>query len=485
MSDNILIEYARERLANRSVPHFKIKRSKFICNFLPSDFITRFNTEEELLKLLGRKKRQQLSNLASFFNALKHLTTNYLKCDSCPDIAQGQKQNTHRNISSICAGFEYPVSIIPLSARNKLMISLYGNSTSAQRVIKLLRTIGGIQAVTSKHRFGNTHPELNFSTLYAYNKQVEKTVLQLAKKLNVPIIKPADDLAHLTENFPIEPTIFAQIRVSSKLHIKTNCSDDQIREMLAKKYSRLIAQRLAKILEMNESLPTEQHIQFNWKITRGKASIKKIGIRATSRIVSLKEHKNENSDYSGKWRWQYLSEHFGNSGYWHYDVRGSIYQITRLLNHGDWAGNSIDPYKLMFGSEFQSDADRQAYKSLCMALYFDRPKCIIIHNQLKTPNMLRKYGAKPIEDELIAAKQSMENFTGRSFDSEIFLHESLMYIDFVYALRKKKVDVVQIYDGFYFSRKDLIDVESLMRQTAANYYKDYMEFVRSESSSCD
>ena len=177
----------------------------------------------------------------------------------------------------------------------------------------------------------------------------------------------------------------------------------------------------------------------------------KVGIRATSQIVSLKEHENENLGYTGKWRRDYLREiGFDKDSF---DVHGSIYQITHLLNTGDPITNDIDPYREMFGP--MTDEERAAAKSMAMPLYFDRPNCILNHMKDRIPETWKRYGGKEgLQYVINDYCDKMFRYTGKSLDSEVFLHESLIYLDFVYALWKEHaIDCVQIYDGFYFSKK--------------------------------
>ena len=461
---------------NKSIDHNGSSRDNFIFDFKESDFKRYSNTKDALLISLGRKKFEILKKLGMFFEEYKHVTSNYLDNSFKYD---NQDNKSSLELSSICPTFKRQVSIIPISSRQKNMIRMFKNKSSADRVIRLLKRIGGIQAVSTKHRFNCRNANKNFAILYAYNKKVEKLVLNTVKEMGIKLPNKMKYVMEFNKDCFIDQEVYDQLKVSCGLNIKTNLSDEKIKDMLTNKYSYLIANRLRKIIEMNEILPKEQQIQFDWNITRSKGKIRKIGIRATSKIVSLKEHENENIDYRGKWRKEYLEEHFGYGKYMGYDVRGSIYQISHLLNYGEWIGNWIDPYREMFGVEFESKADRNAYKSICMSLYFDNPNCIIPHNRLKTPESLERFGSDQIQGAIKEAERNMVEFTGRKLGSEIFLHESLLYIDFIYKLRKLGLDVVQIYDGFYYPESSKIDLENLLSETAIEYYQDYLGFQSS------
>ena len=81
----------------------------------------------------------------------------------------------------------------------------------------------------------------------------------------------------------------------------------------------------------------------------------------------------------------------------------------------------------------------------------------------------------------------MRGFTGDKFFNEVFLHESLIYIDFVHALREMGIDVVQIYDGFYL-RKGLVaehELEWMMRECAMKYLAEYRAWLKRDGQAVD
>ena len=224
---------------------------------------------------------------------------------------------------------------------------------------------------------------------------------------------------------------------------------------------------------------------FNPNLKYGKnGRLIRIGLRATNHIVSLEKDEEE---ANGKTRMEYLTEYFGTDEIQVYDVRASIYQIRRLLNFGEWIGNGQDPYEKMFGRPFKNKAEREAYKSFCMSLYFDNPNEIYAHNRRAIPFCVSQYGKGAIKDAIFKAEESMRGFTGDKFFNEVFLHESLMYIDFVHTLREMGIEGVQIYDGFYL-RKGLVaehDLEWMMRECAMKYLADYRAWLKGDGLTAD
>ena len=74
----------------------------------------------------------------------------------------------------------------------------------------------------------------------------------------------------------------------------------------------------------------------------------------------------------------------------------------------------------------------------------------------------------------------MTDIIGQQFDSEIFLHESCIYMQLVDELFKLGFDVIQVYDGFYVRNRDDVNqeqfndiVNDLLDSITLNYIKSY------------
>ena len=88
---------------------------------------------------------------------------------------------------------------------------------------------------------------------------------------------------------------------------------------------------------------------------------------------------------------------------------------------------------MMYGHKFDSKADRDAYKRICMRLMFG--KLSQLGNQVE--RRLSKLEDKQydrdrkniIQGTMSEAKICMYEALGSSYDSEIFLHESCIYVD--------------------------------------------------------
>lgn len=477
-SKDILIALAKERYANEE--NGSHKRKDFEKDFRPEDFKIYVKTEDELISSLGKREKTRLGNLqriGKFCNIYQPVTSNYFK--------------TYEN------GKPHPVSIFPISCLNKHLVRLFGYPKKVSRLLHICQDIGFLVRVSDKYRFNCSCKEKNFCYLYAYNKYVEHLIIDVCRKRKIDIETTEDIfsiLDKLKDGTNITPEDYERITLNA-LHIgSVDCSDEKAKGVIAQKYWKLIEPRQAKINEMNQTLPSEQRIKFDPNVKHGdvtkkhkKNIITTIGLRATSKIVSFKEHENGNEDYRGIWRWEYLRQYFNCHPYISYDVKASIYQISHLLNFGEWLGNGYDPYQFMFGGQFKDALDRTAYKMLCMCIYFNYPKRVVGNNRFKIPNCLAVYGYDTLKESIIEADKGMVSFTGRKFYNEVFLHESLLYIDFVYELRQRGIEVVQVYDGFYMREGAMSneELERLMRQCAMRYYADYRTWLIESESQVD
>ena len=431
-------------------------------------------SEKGLKSALGRKWKPNLKDIGRFAKMYQPVTSNYFKIDE--------------------EGKNHPVSVLPISCRNSNLIENFGNQSAVSRLIKKCQRIGFLVRMDKHYHFDKRRAKKNYSYYYAYNKSVEHLVVDVCRRRKIDIETPREKdytiVCTFADTVKIPQADYDRItlktgRIGLAGYNSKSAEETIKRVIMAEKYGRLIAPRLAKISAMNMRLPEEQRIVFNPNLKYSKnGRLIRIGLRATNHIVSLEKDK-ENAN--GKTRMEYLTEFLGTDKIQEYDVRASIYQISHLLNFGEWMGNGQDPYERMFGLPFKNKSEREAYKSFCMALYFDNPNEIYAHNRRAIPFCVSQYGKDAIKDAIFKAEESMRGFTGDKFFNEVFLHESLMYIDFVYALRNLGIEVVQIYDGFYL-RKGLVaeqELEWMMRECATKYLADYRTWLKGDGLAAD
>lgn len=216
-------------------------------------------------------------------------------------------------------------------------------------------------------------------------------------------------------------------------------TDEEILQGLNKSYPWLVEYQ-RKVERINRDFPDLFKIRFQPKIERGeKGNISKIGIRAYSEFCNTP---------SGKVREEILNR-AGFQEIYSHDVKSSIFRLTYLLNFGAWLPNRIDFYEAMKPKD--CGMPRNAYKLLAQRLYFCSSPERVFYS-------LAPYGWKSTIGErtenLIKLRiktywEAMRSIIGKSYRSEIFFHESNLYIDLLEELIYKGYRVAQVYDAIY------------------------------------
>ena len=418
-----------------------------VPTYTQADFRNDVTNEKKLIGLLGQRWKTNLALLRSFVELYQYLT--------------GRKQITE----------------IPISTTSKSLIRIFKDHQKVSRVLQLACMVDLLKCTREKFRFG---PYETYCKTYIYNKVVQDLIKKVAVKYGIKFTE------HIVVNCVPDNITCDQTRscyfvrgkgyrlfFSSRLRIP-NMTDEECIELLYSSYPFLSDyQRLAD--EMNRTYLhdcPEQQIVFQPSITRSKTGcITKIGIRATSPICNLKEHENANMDYRGLWRKDYLREFFGTDKIYSYDVKSSIYRVSHLMNYSEWADDSVDFYEEIYGKAFSSPAERTMFKDFCQRLYFDSARMVYSHTRDCYADLIAKgVSEQDIKQAISEMKKNMEYKLGNlSMRSEVFFHESCIYLDLVERLRSSGIRVVQIYDGFY-SDQDIGDYcRFILPDVAAKY----------------
>ena len=257
----------------------------------------------------------------------------------------------------------------------------------------------------------------------------------------------------------------------------TSISNERIIAALEERYPQV--PYYAKIVDnLNKSRPNEDKIKFKFTLKfrtkNGKRYLTKIGFRASSLLCNYKEHENANPFFMGKWRKDYFIPKYGN--YDHYDVNASIYRLTYNLNHDKALKFDQDVYEMMYGHKFDSKADRDAYKRICMRLMFG--KLSQLGNQVERRlsklenNKYDKIRREVIQDTMAEAKINMYEALGSSYDSEIFLHESCIYVDMLSKMANNQ-NISLVYDCFYYKSDYQLNIDDFntLYLSSLNSYK--------------
>lgn len=424
-------------------------------------------SKDEIVKLLKRKYIANLKRLKPFVDAMKYKTS-----------TKG-------------------VSICPISCESKFFNLLYGNPMKVSRVIQCAKEIGLLYCVNEKYQFHGYEKEFNFSKQYAYDKRVEKKLIELFDEYEI------NDQSHSINTKYV-------ISIANTFKSKSKKEKDQYERYLdymkkgrirISQQTRLALDEVYIVQGLNEMYP--QYLDMLKTIDEDNQSMSsscdydyaiptfshdkdgnttKVAIRKTNQYCTLKVRGYEDrqswdglDDKSkGRIRDYVIAKRLG--GVYENDVKSSIYRITYLLNHGVWLDREIDLYPKMAGFEFATKDERNLYKSpLAMKLYFspsiDKAISTSTYQHDETREVFKKLNARHV---LERAKDNMLNTIGESYRSEIFLHESCIYTQVAHKIRSMGYQLIQIYDGFFTNEPlDEKVFDEIVKECALEYYEKY------------
>ena len=433
-------------------------RPKFpisVNEYTQADFRNDVTDEETLVKLLGQRWKVNLALLGSFVDLYQYLT--------------GRKR----------------ITAIPIPSTSKALTRIFKDHQKVSRVLQLACKVDLLKCVGEKFRFGRYE---TYCKCYILNKVVQDLIKSLIAKHDINFTKylvvnckSKESVRDGVQGFTFDKEKHYNVLFSSRLRIP-NMTDEECLEILYRTYP-FLAEYQAIADEMNRTYladTPEQQIVFQPSINRSRTGfITSIGIRATSKVCCFKEHKNANVGYKGIWRKDYLKTFFGTDQIYSYDVKSSIYRVSHLMNFGEWADEDIDFYERIYGKNFSSPEERTMFKDFCQRLYFDSAGKLYAHTKGCFADLLAKgMGEEDIKQAISEMKDRMEYMLGNfSMNSEVFLHESCIYLDLVKALRDKGIKVVQVYDGFYSDQEITGLCKSILPDIASRYYDKLLDKI--------
>ena len=229
----------------------------------------------------------------------------------------------------------------------------------------------------------------------------------------------------------------------------------------------------------------DRQIQFipNFTWRKGNKCVIKIGIRATNCLVSAtKEKVLKNGKESNLTKDDVKSKYGLN---YKFDVASSVPRVTYLMNNGTWLDNSVDLYKKMFDKfiylcptekvEWNKET-RDIFKSFHMRGYFDTESQIAGHikRQISMKTSYNKDEWSELNYVMKSYKQAIKETIGElAYDSEIFFHESCIYMDVLFELLKKGYNVWECYDEWN-TDKEVENIQEIVNNKAISYYKQYV-----------
>ena len=422
-------------------------RKKFFCP-----------TKEMILNILKRKFVVKLTMLKPVVDVMKYKTS------------------------------EKNVSLCPISSTAKYWNLIFKNKRNVSRLIQTAQEIGLLYCANSTYQFHSFSSKSNRCKLYAYNKVVEKVLLELFKEYDISykgeaintsyIISIVDRFANHTHCNHKELQKLSDLMIKFKIRITQQTRLPLQQNYLMMGLHKMYPQYMEMIKTIDKDNSTMDSSDWDYAIpsfsyNRNGECIR-ISIRKTNQYCNLKVHNipwdTLSKEERRRTRREVIINKFGEEH--ENDVKSSIYRITYLLNHGIWLDRSHDLYPMMAGFDM-TDVERGLYKSpFCMKLYFspsiDKAIASSEFQHAGTKKLFKKINARDIFTE---ARRRMFDLIGPSFRSEIFLHESCIYTQVAHRLRNMGFKVIQIYDGFFTDKKLEQDVfDKIVEECALNYY---------------
>lgn len=375
-------------------------------------------------------------------------------------------------------------TIMPIASTSKRLISICGSQQNASNMIKYMVKIGLLGEEDTTYQFNAANEGYNKAKTYRYYYDNEVKIKEYCRENNINKYVVLNNRQSVVQKFRIENFDNDRVRFSSQLHLlkpdnySTAQFESYIEAVLYRNYPYLAYyQELADTI--NETYYAdypELSISFtpNYTWNKGNKAITKIGIRATNELVSAKREKDGNENFYGAYKEDVLDKYGLNL---EKDVTSSIPRITLSLNVGQWVPEDVDIYELIYNEYVNNhtvvqkfEKARPAIKKLHMRGYFDRPSTIGVHTRRVMANVRNKEEVdaemRIYQDAIIAAEG------GTLYGSEIFYHESCIYMDVLKELLDKGYKVWQCYDAFYASKQ----------RTTQENFKEYVTQVVEEKA---
>lgn len=412
-----------------------------------------------------------------------------------------RKWHIVRNVIEICnvVKWRFDVqSINPIACTEKRLLKKFNNKASVANQIK---NAIKLNALICCSRYSNSIEGI--AKEYWFNKEVFDSIVDIYFK-NVSDDELAEELVKEDVEDEIDIDDSAEIKDEERIRLSSyinmnidGVSDARIIEILNRRYPMYLEGK--KIAEkLNQKLCDTEKIKWDWSITKqkrgGHVYLMKIGFRASNSMCNYKEHENENPFYQGVWRKDYLREKFGED-YGEYDVNGSIWRLSYNLSHDELLPFDVDVYDEFWkrggfdGKGFKNKEERDLFKYISMRLYFGKEDSMGKNFVYTYGQMLKDLGEKGVlrDDDISISQMYFEcvkdgggRWLGQYFGSEIFLHESYLYIKMLDSMMNEDCDnVVQVYDGFYFRNSSEFSSEYLNKLYSScildykNRYSDY------------
>lgn len=369
-------------------------------------------------------------------------------------------------------------TIMPIACTNKRLMDICGGQRNVSNLIGYMVRIGLLEVESNQYQYNATHEEYNRSKEYKYYYENERKIVDYCEKNKIEkrIVKNNDYLYIHTvvEKFDINDFDNNQVKFSSKLNLvkPDGLSKSQFEEYLTNvlymnypelAYYQSMADEINATYYADDP-PLTIHFIPNFTWTKNNKAVRKIGIRATNAFVSAKGEKDGNERFNGYYKEDVLKKYGLNL---EKDVSSSVPRITLSLNTGVWISEEMDVYRKIYdeyvirkieseGLVFKEkmppfEKVRAAIKELHMRGYFDEENMIGVHTRRVMAEVKNK---NEVDEEMKLLQNAIISAEGGClYGSEIFYHESCIYIEVLKELLENGYKVWQCYDAWYATKE--------------------------------
>lgn len=390
--------------------------------------------------------------------------------------------------------FSDGITVMPIATTNKKLLSIWESPMNVSRAIQFMCNIGLLAEYDASYQFNAYYQKDNKCKQYAYNYETEQSIKQYCKDNNINKYRIINTT--IVNIFAVEDIAFEQseVRFSSKLHLlkPDNYSmadfENYLMGCLYVNYPQLKHyQELADLInEVYYSDDYDRQITFKPTFTwnKGNKAVIKIGIRATNSLVSAKKEREDDDAPNTLYKEDVLNKY--NLKY-EFDVKSSVPRLTYALNTGVWLDNDIDLYEMMY-KEFTrlcpseklewNDETRKVFKKFHMNGYFDKETLLSAHlkRQISKHTEYNKNDWKDLDYVMKSYRDSIINTVGElKYDSEIFFHESCIYMDVLFELLKSGCSVWQQYDCWYVDNETVAsNIKEIVENKVIKYVNKHI-----------
>ena len=392
---------------------------------------------------------------------------------------------------------------MPIPTTNKHMLAITGSPANASNLIKFMCKIGLISPESEKYRFGSRYEKNNYAKTYRYYYDNEQELLAYCEQEGIGEFSTKNCTrrkdAAIPDNLQIsvkDVAISSHLKLMKPEGLSHTEFEDYVSELIYQRYPHLEAYQelVDEINETHYSDYPEFSISFRLHFTwdKKKNYIRKIGLRATNSCVSASNSEEHDEKFHRLIKQELLNKYGLNLSK---DVKSSVPRITLSLNQHYWESETTDIYEMIlhecvhsgecFSNEtvVQKFAElREVIKKLHMRRYFDTEKEIRNH----TRNAMGHHVENKAEvDAIMKAYQKavIKAEGGKLYGTEIFLHESCIYLDVLKELLDNGFFCWECYDAFYARKEGVTQgefekyVEALVEEKANAYIKRYEEIM--------